>query len=383
MRIALLQLNARLGDPEANGRALEAAYAAAVAAGADLVLTPELVIPGYLAEDRLWEPGLRRRVEDESRRLAALAGEVPLVFGTARPAPSGRLWNELWWCERGGLRQAIRKRALPSYDVFDENRYFEPDPAPQPLLDFRGQRVGLSICEDLWADPELGNAPVRYGLDPVADLAAAGATLLLNASASPSALGSYLPPGRTAPWAVASKDAQRRRLIPGTARKYGVPVAYASRVGAESWLLFDGGSGLAQPDGRWQGMAPFEAGLCLVDTETGGGAWKPCEEGPWLRRALVAGIRDNLAKQGLEALVLGLSGGIDSAVCAALAVEALGPDRVLGVAMPTRFSSGESAALAEALAHKPRAHDFFIAVPGLAAPERAHRPARTMSVTGG
>jgi NAD+ synthetase len=347
MRIALLQLNARLGDPEANGRALEAAYAAAVAAGADLVLTPELAIPGYLAEDRLWEPGLRRRVEDESRRLAALAGEVPLVFGTARPAPSGRLWNELWWCERGGLRQAIRKRALPSYDVFDENRYFEPDPAPQPLLDFRGHRVGLSICEDLWADPELGNAPVRYGLDPVADLAAAGATLLLNASASPSALGSYLPPGRTAPWAVASKDAQRRRLIPGTARKYGVPVAYASRVGAESWLLFDGGSGLAQPDGHWQGMAPFEAGLCLVDTETGGGAWEPCEEGPWLRRALVAGIRDNLAKQGLEALVLGLSGGIDSAVCAALAVEALGPERVLGVAMPTRFSSGESADLAE------------------------------------
>ena len=350
MRIALLQLNARLGAAEANGRALEAAYAAAVAAGAELVLAPELAIPGYLAEDRLWEPGLRQRVEAESHRLAALSGAVPLVFGTARPAPSGRLWNELWWCEGGALRQSIRKRVLPSYDVFDEARYFEPDLSSQPLVDFHGERLGLSICEDLWADPELGNAPVRYGLDPIAELAAAGATLILNASASPSALGSHLPPGRTAPWAIPSKDAQRRRLIPGLARKYGVPVAYASRVGAESWLLFDGGSGLALPDGRWQGSAPFHEGMVLVDTASDGGPWTLCEDGPWLHRALVTGLRDNLAKQGLEALVLGLSGGIDSAVAAALAVEALGPERVLGVAMPTRFSSPESAGLAEAQA---------------------------------
>ena len=350
MRIALLQLNARLGDPEANGRILEAAYGRAVAAGADLALAPELAVPGYLAEDRLWEPGLRQRVEAESRRLAALSGSVPLVFGTARPAPSGRLWNELWWCEGGALRQAVRKRVLPSYDVFDEARYFEPDLAPQPLVPFRGQRVGLSICEDLWADPELGNAPVRYEVDPIADLAADGATLILNASASPSALGSYLPPGRTAPWAILSKDGQRRRLLPGLARKHGIPVAYANRVGAESWLLFDGGSGLALPDGRWLGLRPFEEGMLLVDPEAGGGPWQACEEGPWLRQALVTGLRDNLAKQGLKALVLGLSGGIDSAVCAALAVEALGPERVLGAAMPTRFSSGESAALAEAQA---------------------------------
>ncbi len=347
MRVALLQLNARLGDAEANGRKLETAYASAVAAGAELVLAPELAVPGYLAEDRLWESGLRRRVEAESHRLAGLSGAVPLVFGTARPAPSGRLWNELWWCEQGSLRQAIHKRVLPSYDVFDETRYFESDPAPQPLVSFRGERIGLSICEDLWADAELGNAPVRYGLDPIADLAAAGATLILNASASPSALGSYLPPGRTAPWAIPSKDDQRRRLIPGLARKHGVPVAYASRAGAESWLLFDGGSGLALPDGRWQGSVPFQEGMILVDAGSGGGAWNGCGDGAWLRRALVTGLRDNLAKQGLEGLVLGLSGGIDSAVCAALAVEALGPDRVMGVAMPTRFSSGESSALAE------------------------------------
>lgn len=347
MKIALLQLNARLGDSEGNGRRVEAGYAEALAAGAELVLAPELALPGYLLEDRLWEPGLRQRIDAESHRLAALSGPVPLLFGTARPAPSGRLWNELWWCQDGALRHCAHKRVLPSYDVFDEHRYFEPDPAPQPLVPFRGQRIGLSICEDLWADPVLGNSPVGYGVDPIADLAAAGATLVVNASASPSALGSYLPPGRSAPWAIPSKDAQRRRLLPGLATKYGLPIAYASRVGAESWLLFDGGSGLALPDGTWQGCAAFTEGLVLVDTERPGQAWRQNEDGPWLRKALVAGIRDNLAKQGLEALVVGLSGGIDSAVAAALAVEALGPGRVLGAALPTRFSSAESSALAE------------------------------------
>ena len=347
MRIALLQLNARLGDPEGNGRKLEAAYAEAVDSGAELVLAPELAIPGYLLEDRLWELGVRRRIEAESLRLATLAGPVPLVFGTARPAPSGRLWNELWWCEGGALRHCARKRVLPSYDVFDEHRYFEPDASAQPLVAFRSHRIGLSICEDLWADPQLGNAPVGYGVDPIADLAAAGATLILNASASPSALGSWLPPGRSAPWAIPSKEAQRRRLLPGLAQKHGVPIAYASRVGAESWLLFDGGSGLALPDGRWQGCDPFHEGLLLVDPAAPGQAWQSVEEGPWLRKALVAGIRDNLAKQGLQAVVMGLSGGIDSAVAAALAVEALGPDRVLGAAMPTRFSSEARTALAE------------------------------------
>ena len=245
MRIALLQLNTRIADPETNGRALEAAYGSALQQGAELVLAPEMAVPGYLAEDRLWEPDLRRRIQAESLRLAQLSGTVPLVMGTCSPAPSGRLWNELWWCEGGRVRAVARKRILPVYDIFDEARYFDGDPAQQPVLDYLGERVGLSICEDLWADPQLGNAPVGYGVDPIADLAAAGATLILNASASPSALGSYLPPDHDAPWAIPSKDRQRRRLLPGLAQKHRIPIAYASRVGAESWLLFDGGSGLA------------------------------------------------------------------------------------------------------------------------------------------
>ncbi|MFN8010108.1 MAG: NAD(+) synthase [Holophagaceae bacterium] len=348
MQIALLQLDARLGDPEGNARRIEAAYADAVGKGAELVLAPELAVPGYLAEDRLWEPGLRARVEAESRRLAALSGSVPLLFGTSSPAPSGRLWNELWWCEAGERKHVIRKRALPEYDVFDEARWFEASTEVQPLIDFGGQRLGISICEDLWADPSLSNAPVTYAADPISDLARKGATLILNASASPGNLGSWVPPGKSAPWAVPSKAQQRRRLIAGLAAKHGIPVVYASRVGAESWLLFDGGSGLAQPDGSWQDGPEFVEATLIVDTEAPGTRWpEDLAEGDWLRQALVMGIRGNAKKQGVEGFVLGLSGGIDSAVAAALAAEAMGPDKVLAVALPTRFSSAESLELAK------------------------------------
>lgn len=180
MRIALLQLNSRLGDPEANGRALEAAYREAVDRGADLVLSAEMAVGGYLAEDRLWETALRRAVVAESERLARVAGPVPLVLGTCSPSPSGRLWNELWWCEAGAVRARARKRILPAYDVFDESRYFEADLGPQPLVEYRGERVGLSVCEDLWANAELAPGPIRYPFDPIADLAGQGALSLIH-----------------------------------------------------------------------------------------------------------------------------------------------------------------------------------------------------------
>ncbi len=348
MRIALLQLNSCLSDPEANGRALEAAYARAVSLGAELCLGPEMALPGYLAEDRLWEAGLRARIAQESRRLCAATGEVPLVLGTCSPSPSGRLWNELWWCAEGRLQAVARKRILATYDVFDENRYFDADPGLQPLVPFRGERVGLSICEDLWADPELAPGPLRYPFDPVKDLAAQGATLILNASASPAHLGTWMPEGRSPAWAIPSKLALRRRLLAGHARRHGLPIAYASRVGSESWLTFDGGSGVAFPDGSWAGAEPFREEVLLVDTAAGGRPWpQEPSEAQWLRRALGLGLRENLDKQGLEAVVVGLSGGIDSAVVAAVAAESLGPERVLGVALPTRFTSQESLDLAE------------------------------------
>ena len=386
MRIALLQLNARLGNPELNGRSLERAYAEAVQGGADLVLTPELAVPGYLAEDRLWEPGMWKRVEEESRRLAALSGPVPLIFGTHSPAPSWRLFNELWWCQDGSLRSLVRKRVLPAYDVFDEGRYFEPDPGPQPLVEYRGQRIGLSICEDLCADSSLTVGLYRYGVDPIQELAQEGATLLLNASASPGYLGSYLPPGRSAAWATPSKIEQRRRLLQGLAARHGRPVVYASRIGAESWLLFDGGSGLAQPDGSWQGAVPFHEGIVWVDTEAGGTAWPAATaEGDYLHRALAMGLKDNLAKQGLEAVVVGLSGGIDSAVVAAMAAEVLGPERVLGAALPTRYSSAESLGLAQEQARHLGIHAFCLDAEapfeGAVASLSAEWPGRHFSLT--
>nr|WP_320131927.1 NAD(+) synthase [uncultured Holophaga sp.] len=351
MRIALLQLNCRVADPEANGRALQAAYHQAVERGAELVVTPEMAVPGYLAEDRLWEGGLRRRILQESERLASLAGSVPLVMGTCSPAPSGRLWNEIWWCEEGRVRTRARKRILPVYDIFDEARYFEADPGPQPVVEHRGLRIGLSVCEDLWADPELAPGSIRYAVDPVADLVGAGATLILNLSASPALLGSYLPEGCHPAWATPSKRALRRRLLLGQAAKHGIPVAYVSRVGSESWLTFDGGSCLVQPDGSWQGTRDFQEETLMVDTGAVGQAWPlDPDEGGWLRESLGLGLRENLSKQGLEGVVVGLSGGIDSAVVAAMAALNLGPERVLGVALPTRYTSRESLDLAEAQA---------------------------------
>lgn len=347
MRIALLQLNSRLGDPEANGRALEDAYREALSLGADLVLSAEMAVGGYLAEDRLWEAGLRRAVTRESERLAGLSGAVPLVFGTCSPSPTGRLWNELWWCEAGRVRTVARKRILPAYDVFDESRYFEADHGRQALVEYRGERVGLSVCEDLWANAELAPGPIRYAFDPIADLAEQGATLILNASASPGHLGSFLPPGRTAPWAAPSKLALRKRLLQGHASRHGLPIAYASRVGSESWLTFDGGSGLVLPDGTWQRDEFFKEGVVMTDTSVPGSPW-PAEPGEevWLRRALGTGLRENMDKQGLEAAVVGLSGGIDSSVVAAMAAGSLGPERVLGIALPTSYTSQESLSLA-------------------------------------
>jgi len=348
MRIALLQLGSRLADPAANSRTIERAYRQALSLGAQLVITPEMAVPGYLAEDRMWEPHLRRQIQEETDRLMALAGAVPLIIGTCSPSPSGRLWNELRWCEHGHARAVVRKRILPVYDVFDESRYFDADLALQPLVEHLGERIGLSICEDMWADPELVPGSIRYTFDPIADLVGQGASLVLNASASPGNLGSFVPPGQQAPWAVPSKLAMRRRLLQGHSAKHGIPIGYACRVGAESWLTFDGGSGLVQPDGTWQTEKHFEEGIVMVDSQASGRAWpEEPSEGAYLRRALGMGLKENLAKQGLEAVVVGLSGGIDSAVVAAVAAENLDPRRVLGVALPTRYTSVDSLALAE------------------------------------
>lgn len=345
VKIAILQINPRLANPEFNGSEIEQRYQEAVAGGAEIVVTPEMHVAGYIPNDRLWDPGVRYRIQAESERLVRLTGSTPLLLGTVTPAPSGRLWNELWWCSEGQVHHRIRKRVLPSYDVFDEHRWFEPDPNPQPLISFGEEQIGLSICEDLWANP-WGQGSIRYTLNPIEDLVNQGASMLINASVSPANLGAWAPSKPYLGW-VPSKADQRRKILLDQAQHYKIPIVFASRVGADSSLIYDGSSGMASAKGLWQGAPSFWEGLVWVDTKKPGDPWVVTEDMNWLRKALVTGIRDNFHKQGLEGAILGMSGGLDSAVVATLAQEALGSSRVLAVALPSMITSSESLRLAE------------------------------------
>jgi len=334
MRIALLQINTELARPEINGRTIETAYLEAVKLGASLVVTPELAVPGYIPDDKLFEPSLLSAVEKENQRLQAAAGSVPLLFGTCSPAASGKLWNELWWCEHGKLRCKTRKTSLADYGPCRESRYFQPDPNQRNPVDYLDKRIGLIIGE---------NSP-----DSFEDAIKAGASLIINATASTCALGSYVPKGCKPSWALPSKSRQRYEFLSAQSKTHTTPIVYINRVGAEGSLLFDGGSCLSLPDGTRQCGETFNSGIFIVDTDERGTVWsdETDDEGPWLHKALGMGMRDNLFKQGIEAVIVGLSGGIDSAVVTALAVGAIGAKRVLGVALPTRFTSKESIKLA-------------------------------------
>jgi len=335
MRIALLQINVNPAQPETNGKTIETAYFEAIKRGADLAVTPELAVPGYIPSDKLFEPNLRRRIEAESHRLQAITENVPLVFGTCMPTGSGKLWNELWWCENGKLRAKTRKSVLAGLGTHNESGYFEPGDGQQKPVEHLGERIGLTIGENPHSSFE--------------HLIQAGATLVINAAASTGALGSYAPEGRSPYWASLSKSEQRRDFLSKQSKVCNAPIVYINRVGADGSLLFDGGSCLALPDGTWQCSEEFNEGVFIVDTNAQGLAWpdKSKNEGAWLRRGLTLGLKDNLFKQGIEAVVIGLSGGIDSAVVAALATEAIGPEKILGVALPTRFTSKESVELAK------------------------------------
>jgi NAD+ synthetase len=345
VKIAILQINPRLANPEFNGSEIQLRYQEAVAKGAHLVVTPEIHVAGYIPNDMLWDPSVRYRIQAESERLARLSGPTPLILGTVTPAPSGRLWNELWWCSEGEVRYRIRKRVLPSYDVFDEHRWFEADPAPQPLVPFNGKQIGLSICEDLWANP-WGQGAVRYALNPIQDLVNHGASILINASVSPANLGAWTP-SKSYEGLAASKADQRKKILLDQAQHYKIPIIFASRVGADSSLVYDGSSGMASAKGLWQGAPAFEEGLVWVDTDQAGQDWTVPRDMDWLRKALVTGIRDNFHKQRMEGAIIGMSGGLDSAVVATLAQEALGPDKILGVSLPSTITSIESIRLAE------------------------------------
>lgn len=354
MRIAIAQIAPVVGAFEANVLKIKEAYRLACAAQADLLLTPELGICGYPPHDLVERPEMIERNEAALQELAAetRGKSCALIVGHVAKNPSliGRsAQNAVSVLEGGKLVFQQAKSLLPTYDVFDEARYFEPADRIQ-AWEFRKKKIGLAICEDLWAnDPTFGRR--LYGQDPVDGYREAGVELILSTSASP-----YV-------W---SKRERREGLHEAVARSLHVPLVYVNQVGATDEILFDGGSFALDPQGKLLGRMPlFQPAFGLLDFRIEGdgvfsGAWEAPgvegredsapEEVEVLARGLVTGIREYFVRTGFKKALLGLSGGIDSAVVAALAARALGAQNVLGVAMPSQYSSSHSLEDAEQLA---------------------------------
>lgn len=329
MRLALLQINPTAGDLEGNAALITSAARAAASQGADLAVTPELALMGYLPRDLLMSQGFVRRSCQMLGRIAAdLAAGPPLLVGVATPNPAemGRpLFNSAVLLRAGEVGPAFHKTLLPTYDVFDEDRYFEPAHGPF-VLEWNGRRLGISICEDVWNDRDFWKRR-RYHRDPIEELTAAGAQAILNLSASPFTAG---------------KQLFREEMLGHMARKYGLPIAYVNQVGGNDDLIFDGRSSVFDAQGRLFARAKgFEEDVLVVDLEAAAGsiAEDDFTREPEIWNALVLGVRDYARKTRFRRVLLGLSGGIDSALTAAIAAEAMGPANVLGVLMPSRYSS--------------------------------------------
>jgi NAD+ synthase (glutamine-hydrolysing) len=343
MRIGLAQLNTTVGDLAGNRRRMADAYASLVGQGAALVVFPEMVTCGYPPRDLLFK---RRFVSDVEAALAEFAcgvGEVPALVGTVETNPSSagrRFFNSAVLCHRGKAVHRARKCLLPTYDVFDEDRYFEPAETPS-ILEIGGLRVGVTICEDIWTHPQY--LPRRlYHFDPVRWLAKEGVDLMVNLSASP--------------WHHL-KGHVRQRLVTDAALALRSPVVYVNAIGGNDELVFDGRSLVADDSGTViAGLAAFREDLRVVDvpTRAAGGPDRPPTHAPDLapsfcqddladiHDALVLGLRDYAHKCGFRRALVALSGGIDSAVVAVLAVRAFGPENVIGVSLPSSISSQHS-----------------------------------------
>jgi len=339
MKIGILQLNFTVGDFKGNSEKLVSAYERAVREGAELCVGSELGLCGYPPRDLLNRRDFVDSHERALREVAKRVGKVPLLIGgiektnqkTGRP-----LYNAVFLVEKGKARGVARKILLPTYDVFDEDRYFEAGDKVAALR-IAGKRVGVTICEDIWNDEDLWPER-RYRMDPVRELAKMGMDLLINLSASPWNIG---------------KEKVRYRLLAEVAKREKIPVIQVNQVGGNDELVFDGRSlGVGVKGGLLARGAAFTEDVKVVDI--GGKEEKPVWAGDeeQVFQALVLGTRDYLQKCGFREVVLGLSGGIDSALTAVVAAEALGKDKVLGVAMPSRFSSAGSVADAEALAKR-------------------------------
>lgn len=329
MKLALCQLNPTVGDIEGNLSLLAQAAGRAAADGSDLLVSSELFLTGYPPRDLLEKPWFLRKsaqawsqVAEISRRyphLGLLVGGPLIKRGQALPFNAALLFH------RGKVKAWQAKCLLPSYDVFDETRYFAPAEKSRPLT-FKGRRLGVTICEDAWNLPQLWPQGRRYRYDPVADLAHQGVALIINLAASPF---------------EANKEQLRLKLFGRQAKKYRLPMAMVNQVGGNDELIFDGRSFTVDRNGRPLAiLSAFAEELRSVDLKQPGTLSFPKQdEAASIYQALVLGVRDYFAKCGFQKAVLGLSGGIDSALVAVIATEALGPKNVLGITMPSPYSS--------------------------------------------
>ena len=325
MKVGFAQLNLTVGDLRGNFGKIVQSYERLSTAGADLVLTPELAITGYPPQDLVFKsrfvPETLEILEELHRRVgkaALLVGFVDRNEGKGKP-----FHNAAALLVRGQPIRKAHKSLLPTYDVFDEDRYFEPAAHVEPF-DLNGQKIGVTICEDIWTEHYLPHP--LYDCEPTRSLIEQGAEIILNLSASPFTL---------------QKPAIRYEMVATLARTYRRPIFYCNMVGGNDQLIFDGNSIAVNTSGSLIARLPaFREHEEIIDTDSTATVEFQNESVPaQLFPALSLGLHDYLAKCGFKSAVLGLSGGIDSAVVAAIAVEALGAENVTGVSMPSQYSS--------------------------------------------
>ena len=331
MRITIAQLNPTVGDISGNLSMLERTLSAVPPRSSDLVVFPELFLAGYPPRDLLERKWFMGGVRSALDRVLAISKRHPglgIVLGA--PVPTGAnigkgTHNSAILCCDGKILHAQPKSLLPTYDVFDEARYFDPGDAVD-TVPFRGETLGLSVCEDAWNDPELFSKR-HYSFDPIEVLAGKGVTIIINISASPFHAG---------------KEELRYNLAASHARRLGVPFLLVNQVGGNDELIFDGRSIIVDGKGRPVETLPaFEECVRTVDTDVQGdlASYMPLDRVESVYRALVLGVRDYVRKCGFARVILGLSGGIDSALTCCIACDALGKENVLGVSMPSIYSS--------------------------------------------
>ena len=341
MNIALAQINTTVGDLSGNVDRMIQAAREASAKGAQLAVFPELSVTGYPPRDLVEKPTFVERSVEHLERLAAETAQLPLaiIAGYVGPSPSNtgkHATNRAAVIQAGDIVFRQTKMLLPTYDVFDEARYFVPADS-QSLLTLGSRQIALTICEDAWNDKQFWERPL-YRRDPVQELAHSGAQILISINASPYHMG---------------KRALRQEIFRATAQRHSIPVVYVNQVGGNDQLVFDGTSFAMDATGRVAAAAAsFSEDLVMFDSDSGAGEHHQVlpDECEAVYEALVLGTRDYIRKCGFRRVLIGLSGGIDSSLTAAIAVDALGAGNVTGVGMPGPYSSEGSIGDARALA---------------------------------